>query len=249
MQTAIIEHYPPALRQIKEIGQIASAEDIEFAKLRGMMDETIANMFIFSANEEGVRRYENILCIASNNKQKLEDRKLYILSVLNKKKMSLSELEKLLSTYADVKLNISNDMERLEIKVGDSVSNVNLIYKILDDFMPLNISMEFATEIDALTCLREQHKTLEMETTTTIRRTLKNAWYLDGSVKLDGSRMLDVDLCPQPVRMNLETIIKTMEIKSDHVELISKKDLWYLDGSVKLDGSRLLDAEFREEEL
>lgn len=248
MQTAVIEYYPPVLKQIKEIRQIAEAEDIEFAKLRGMMAETTANMFILSAYEEGVCRYEKILGITTDKKQKLEDRKLYILSVLNRKKMSLSDLEKLLKTYADVELSISNGMERLEVKVSDGVSNIKLIYKILDDFMPLNISMEFAAEINTSMRLVEQCKILEMETTVNIRRTLKNAWFLDGTVKLDGSRLLDVDLCPQPICMDLETAVETAAIKSD-IELTSKKDLWFLDGTVKLDGSRLLDAEFREEEI
>ncbi|MDE6052163.1 MAG: YmfQ family protein [Lachnospiraceae bacterium] len=249
METAIIEYYPQIIRQIKEIQQIARAEDIEFSKLRRRMAETIGNMFIFTANEEGIGRFEKMLGITTDTKQKLDDRRLYLLSVLNRQKMSLSELEKLLKTYADVELIIDPDAGRLWTKVGDNVSNLKLIYNILDGFMPLNISMEFSSEISAILQFLETHKALEMETSIRIRGNVKNAWFLDGSVKLDGSRLLNVELYPQQISMDLETFVKNAGIKSDSVELTSKKDLWFLDGSVKLDGSRLLDAELREEEL
>ena len=249
MQTAIIEYYPQIIRQIKEIQQIARAEDIEFSKLRKRMEDTIGNMFIFTANEEGISRFEKILDVKTDTKQKIDDRRLYLLSILNRPKMSLSELEKLLKTYAEVELNIDTDTGRLWTKVGDNVSNLKLIYKILDSFMPLNIFMEFAAEINTMLQFLEEHKTLEMETSVCIQRNVKNPWFLNGLVKLDGSRLLNVELYIQQVSMDLETYIKTAEIKSDSTELTCKKDLWFLDGSVKLDGSRVLDAEFQKEEL
>lgn len=249
MQTAVIEYYPPIVARIREIRQIARAEDIEFAKLRGRMTSAVDNLFIFTADEEGISRLEKTLNITADKKQKIEDRKLYILSVLNRKKMSLSEVEKLLNNYAKVKLSINRDTNRLEAEVSNAVSNIKLIYKILDGYMPLNVSMEFGMEASAVTQFSGPHSTLEMETDVNVRGTFKNAWFLDGTVKLDGSRLLDVDLCPQPICMGLETAIKIPAVEADDAELTAAKDLWFLDGTVKLDGSRLLDAELRKEEI
>lgn len=249
MQTAIIEYYPPAVARIREIKQIARAEDIEFAKLRGKMTSAVNNLFIFTANEEGISRLEKVLNITADKKQKLEDRKLYILSVLNRKKMSLSEIEKLLKNYADVELGIDNDAERLNVSINNNTSNVKLIYSILDDFMPLNLCMEFGTETSFFLQFVETPKVLEMETTAYVQGKLDNAWFLDGTVPLDGSRNLDAEIFVQMVILDLETVTRIKGLSSADTELTAKKDLWFLDGTVPLDGSRLLDAEMREEVL
>ena len=63
MQTLILNHYPPVIQQIREIQQIANAEDIEFSKLNRAIDRVIKNMFIFTSDETGVARFEAILGI------------------------------------------------------------------------------------------------------------------------------------------------------------------------------------------
>ena len=50
MQTLILNHYPPVIKQIEEIKQIALAEDIEFSKLNVSIDRVIRNMFILTAD-------------------------------------------------------------------------------------------------------------------------------------------------------------------------------------------------------
>lgn len=53
----ILNHYPPVIKQIKDIQQIAKAEDIEFTKLNTSITEVIRNMFVFTADETGVKRF------------------------------------------------------------------------------------------------------------------------------------------------------------------------------------------------
>jgi len=60
MQTVIINHYPPVIKQIKEMQQIARAEDIEFEKLKAVTTQTIRNMFVYTADETGVKRFETV---------------------------------------------------------------------------------------------------------------------------------------------------------------------------------------------
>lgn len=102
MQEVIINHYPPVIRQIKEIQQIARAEDLEFEKLKAVTTQVIRNMFVFTADETGVKRFEKVFKITPKASQSLEDRKAYILSMMNPgRKMSLSELTAMLSNYSE----------------------------------------------------------------------------------------------------------------------------------------------------
>ena len=95
----------------------------------------------------------------------------------------------------------------------------------------------------------------------------KDAWYLDGSVKLDGSRLLNAAIWRQNIALELETKAKTAEqFKLEAIEneittflemketkgetelettvnwWLSNPKIWCLNGSVKLDGSKKLDA-------
>ena len=75
MQTLILNHYPPVIKQIKEMQQIAKAEDIEFSKLNVSINEVIRNMFVFTADETGVIRFEKLLGIKPKAAQSLDDYK------------------------------------------------------------------------------------------------------------------------------------------------------------------------------
>ncbi|MBO5093923.1 MAG: DUF2313 domain-containing protein [Lachnospiraceae bacterium] len=194
MQTLILNHYPPVINQIKEMQQIAKAEDIEFAKLNTSIKDVIKNMFVFTADEIGVQRFEKIFGISPKASQSLEDRKLSILFAMNKRKMSISELLELLINYADVKLVANINLGELLVEVGNNTTNIGIIRKILDDFMPLNVFIAFATEIDTMMGFCKTPKTLEMETTIYLCGNTSGAWFLDGSELLDGSRLLDAEI-------------------------------------------------------
>lgn len=75
MQTEVISYYPPAIRQIQEIQQIAKAEDVEFEKLRVGMGSVSKNMYIMDADEQGISRFEAILGIMPAPGDTLETRR------------------------------------------------------------------------------------------------------------------------------------------------------------------------------
>lgn len=147
MQTLILNHYPPVIKQIKEIQQIAKAEDIEFSKLHLSINEVLKNMFVFTANETGVQRFEKLLGITPKAAQSLEDRKIYILSMMNRRKMSLSELMAMLSNYSDG-ITILNDIYNLEmiIEINTDAGSLEMLNSILDEILPLNIYFYFALQ-------------------------------------------------------------------------------------------------------
>lgn len=145
MQTLILNHYPPVIRQIKEIQQIAKAEDIEFSKLYVSINEVINNQFLFTANEIGIQHFEKILGIKPKAKQSLEDRKIYILSKLNQHKMSLSELVAILQGYADISIKTNYDEGTLMLETTSNTLNAAIVYNMIDEIIPLNVHIKVRT--------------------------------------------------------------------------------------------------------
>lgn len=147
MQTLILNHYPPVIKQIKDIQQIAKAEDIEFSKLNTSINEVIRNMFVFTANETGVQRFEKLLGIKPKAAQSLDDRKIYILSMMNRRKMSLSELMTMLSNYSEG-ITILNDIANMEmiIEINTDAGSLDMLNRIIDEILPLNIYFMFAMQ-------------------------------------------------------------------------------------------------------
>lgn len=147
MQTLILNHYPPVIKQIKEMQQIAKAEDIEFSKLNVSINEVIRNMFVFTADETGVMRFEKLLGIKPKAAQSLDDRKIYILSMMNRRKMSLSELMAMLSNYSEG-ITILNDIANMEmiVEINTDAGSLDMLNNIIDEILPLNIYFMFAMQ-------------------------------------------------------------------------------------------------------
>jgi len=145
MQTLILNHYPPVIKQIKEIQQIAKAEDIEFSRLNNSINEVIKNMFVFTANETGVQRFEKLLGIRPKAGQSLDDRKIYILSMMNRRKMSLTEITTMLSDYCrGIRLVSDTGNMDIIVEMSESTLNIDTVNDMLEEILPLNIYIRFA---------------------------------------------------------------------------------------------------------
>lgn len=206
----IINYYPPVVRQVKEIQQIAAAEDREFSKLAAASASVLRNMFIGTADRDGIARFEKLSGITPDTSMTLEERKMNVLAVSNKCKMTLLELVFMLSAYpGSIKLSCGYASSELFVDAGEDVTGTGVIYGILDNFLPLNVYIIFVFELGNIMKFAETSKNLEMETTV---KWWKAAWYLDGSVKLDGSRKLDAVLWEQTAALGMETCHSTEEI-------------------------------------
>lgn len=145
MQTLILNHYPPVIKQIKEMQQIAKAEDIEFSKLNASIREVIGNQFLSTANETGIQRFEKMLGIKPKTGQSLNDRKIYILSKLNQRKMSLSELVTILQEYANISIKTDYSEGTLMLETKSSTLNAAVVYGMMDEIIPLNVHIKVRT--------------------------------------------------------------------------------------------------------
>lgn len=139
MQTLIVNHYPPVIRKLKEIEQIANAEDIEFSKLRLSMNNVSRNMFILTADKIGIQKFEHLFGITPKVSQSLEERRTIILFQANRRKMSLSELYTMLSEYLGIQFDIDKNKMKLEVTASIDEGNVEILRNVIDEILPLNI--------------------------------------------------------------------------------------------------------------
>lgn len=98
-------------------------------------------MFVLTANELGIGRFEKILGIIDMKNKELEARRMYVKAKLNNSKMSLSDLANLISEDGS-KTEIIPD-----ISTGDLITVINAttkskletINKTVDEILPMNI--------------------------------------------------------------------------------------------------------------
>lgn len=150
MQTLILNHYPPVIKQIREMQQIAKSEDIEFEKLKSSLNGVTLNMFVLTADESGIVRFEKIFGITPQKTQTLDERRLCIIAKTQQGKISLGQLQNMLQEYSPG-IKIISHMEDCELEiviVGDAIDK-NVIYKITDEILPLDIWFEILRELCA----------------------------------------------------------------------------------------------------
>lgn len=207
MQTLILNHYPPVIKQIEEIKQIALAEDIEFSKLNVSIDKVIRNMFIFTADKTGIERYEHLFGIIPKASQSIEERRAIILFQANRRKMSLSELHAMLSGYLPgVQFVIDKKKMKLVVTIGVDAGNVEILRNTIDEILPLNVYFLLgyydSCKVDVKT---EAAITFTMAFYPQFNRPelfLDNTWNLNGAMELSGYCMDGrVDLYPVGIKL------------------------------------------------
>jgi len=81
----LLSYWMPQLRQLKEFKQIAIAEEPELRYILEAIDRILANMFITTADEYGIKRFEGILGIYPADGDSLETRRFNVLIKWNDK--------------------------------------------------------------------------------------------------------------------------------------------------------------------
>jgi len=262
MQRNIISYYPPIIKNIKEIQEIAKSEDIEFLKLKQASKDVGNNMFVLTASLSGVIRFENMLNIVPDKNQSLEERRANILARINNKKISLNKLREILLGYAQIAFKIDYYNEDLGIILYEDTNSLQIMSKLADEILPLNIFYYFVFHLSNINAIICTCSNLMLKSEFHIRdnETLVN----DGSYKMDGTYYMNGYITDQshdfyPLQINImgevcsklsnETgfITNTNAVNNIAIGLrnlkiknelqIRHKEMIVNDGSYKMDGS------------
>lgn len=141
----LLSYWMPVLRQIKELKEIAKAEEPELVYLLEACDRALNNMFITLADEYGIERFERMMGIFPDENEDLETRRFNVLIKWNDKAPYTEKelFNRLLSLcgsednftidpqYNDYTINISTE---LGIKGA-----FDAVTRLLQDMLPCNL--------------------------------------------------------------------------------------------------------------
>ena len=188
----LVDYLPEVVKQIKEMQAITAAEQPEFDLIEATIEQILANALIATADEHGIEKFEKELGIEPTKEQTLEERRVVIMVRSAKKNLSFIDVQSIMYGYSDeIILQADYNTDEMAVILGDNVENVPKIYKILDDILSLQVFIYFVKEITAKMQFVETPKQIELETTINWWLANADAWALDGSTLLNGSRLLN----------------------------------------------------------
>ena len=76
----LLDYLPPFLREYREFGAIANAEEPELQRFSTMSLKLLKNQFILTADEDGIAEFEKILGITPQSNEPLESRRSRVMS-------------------------------------------------------------------------------------------------------------------------------------------------------------------------
>ena len=80
---SIIEYLPPFLQEYLQYKLLMYTEDVEFQNIFIDLNKIEQNQFIFSLDDEGLKRFEKMLNIYSQSNESIENRRMKVLSKWN----------------------------------------------------------------------------------------------------------------------------------------------------------------------
>ena len=145
----------PILRNLKEFKEIAKAEEPELTRILTAIEQTLANMFIETANEDGIKRFEKILSITPEESDTLDTRRVRVISKWNNNgTYTISNLKEMLTSFCgedNFEIIEKYDEYILEIITHLSIRNsFETVCSIVADVIPCNLILELSNAIDVV---------------------------------------------------------------------------------------------------
>lgn len=152
----LLSYWMPLLRKIKEFKEIARTEEPELRYILEAIDRTLANMFIETADEYGVKRFENMMGLYPEEGDSLETRRFNVLIKWNDK-VPYTEKElynRLLSLCGSAdKFTIEEHYKEYLLKVATHLGIAgafDAVAKLLEDMLPCNLVLDLQNTIEAI---------------------------------------------------------------------------------------------------
>lgn len=152
----LLSYWMPLIRKIKEFKEIAKTEEPELRYILEAIDRTLANMFIETADEYGVKRFENMMGLYPEEGDSLETRRFNVLIKWNDK-VPYTEKElynRLLSLCGSAdKFTIEEHYKEYLLKVATHLGiegAFDAVAKLLDDMLPCNLVLDLQNTIEAV---------------------------------------------------------------------------------------------------
>lgn len=149
----LLSYWMPVLRKIKEFREIANTEEPELRYLLEACDKTLDNLFILTADNTGLARYEAIMGIYPEDGADLESRRFNILVKWNDKVPYTDEelYNRLLSLCGGAdKFRIDPHYEeyRLDIETTLGIKGAfEAVGNLLQEMIPCNIVLDLQNVI------------------------------------------------------------------------------------------------------
>lgn len=148
-------YWMPILRNLKEFKEIAKAEEPELIRILEAIEQTLANMFIETANEDGIKRFEKILGIIPEAGETLSTRRFKVLSMWsNTGVYTVNHLSEMLTSFCGE--GNYEIIERYNEYIIEIVTHVaikdafELVDGLIRDALPCNMVLELSNIIEEL---------------------------------------------------------------------------------------------------
>lgn len=151
----LLRYWMPILRNIKEFKEIAKTEEPELRYILEAIDRTLANMFIETADEYGIKRFEDMMGLYPNKGDSLETRRFNVLIKWNDK-VPYTDKElynRLLSLCGGAdKFEITEKYKEylIEIVTHLGVNGAfDAVTNLLEEMLPCNIVLDLKNILEA----------------------------------------------------------------------------------------------------
>ena len=140
----LLGYWLPILRQLKEFKEIAKAEEPEIIALLEAIDRALANMFIETADEDGISHFENMMGIIPEAGDTLDTRRYRVFIKWNDQlpytEEALKDLLSVLCGEDGYVLKPDYDNYSLIVKLAlENESIVAEVEALLDRVIPANL--------------------------------------------------------------------------------------------------------------
>lgn len=152
----LLSYWMPILRQLKEFKEIANTEEPELRYLLEAIDRTLNNMFIDTADEYGVKRFEDMMGIYPEAGTSLETRKFNVLVKWNDKvPYTDNELyNRLISLCGSAdKFTITERYDEYTIDIATHLGVAgafDTVALLLREMLPCNLVLNLSNTIEAI---------------------------------------------------------------------------------------------------